>query len=222
VGVLSQCSPHTKPNGSITQKIHPIVFISKHTSTTEAKYKPFLLEFAALKFALDKFSDIIWGFPIKIKMDCQVLQDTLLSEKPSAVHTCWQDGILAHQIIDVQHMPGKINIVANGLSRQWQGHAPLKGDGATWTVNPDTNNMVGLTNNILATMDTNSHEQITALKQHLRNEHLFIEVIDAITAQDSTKTVKERKHTCHRVSQYVIKSRRLWKLHGGTSTRART
>jgi RNase H-like domain found in reverse transcriptase len=58
-------------------------------SPTEAKYKPFFLELTALKFTLDKFSDIIWGFSIEIEMDCQALQDTLLSEKPSTVHIHW-------------------------------------------------------------------------------------------------------------------------------------
>jgi RNase H-like domain found in reverse transcriptase len=76
-----------------------IAFASKHMSTIKAKYKPFLLEFIALKFTLDKFSDIIWGFSVKIKTDCQVLRDTLLSKKLSIVYTHWQDGILAHQII---------------------------------------------------------------------------------------------------------------------------
>jgi hypothetical protein len=86
-GVLAQRSAHTKPDGTVVQKCHPIAFASKCTSTTKAKYKPFLLEFAALKFVLDKFSDIIWGFPVEIEMDCQALRDTLLSEKLSAVHT---------------------------------------------------------------------------------------------------------------------------------------
>jgi RNase H-like domain found in reverse transcriptase len=73
MGVLAQQFPHTKPDRSQLQKIHPIAFTSKQTSPSKAKYKPFLLEFAALKFALDKFSDIIWGFPIKIKTNCQAL-----------------------------------------------------------------------------------------------------------------------------------------------------
>jgi hypothetical protein len=85
----------------VVQKHHPIAFASKCTSTTKAEYKPFLLKFTALKFMLDKFSDIIWGFPVEIEMDCQALRDTLLSKKPSMVHAQWQDGILAHQIIDV-------------------------------------------------------------------------------------------------------------------------
>jgi hypothetical protein len=87
VGVLAQWSPHTKADGTVIHKLHPIAFMSKWMSPIEAKYTPFLLEFAALKFALDKFSDIIWGFPIEIEMDCQVLKDTLLSDKPSTVHT---------------------------------------------------------------------------------------------------------------------------------------
>jgi hypothetical protein len=69
-GVLAQRSAHTKPDRTVVQKRHPIAFTSKHMSTTEAKYKPFLLEFTALKFALDKFSDIIWGFPVTVRSQC--------------------------------------------------------------------------------------------------------------------------------------------------------
>jgi RNase H-like domain found in reverse transcriptase len=72
-GVLAQQFPHTRLDRSQVQKIRPIMFASKRMSPTKAKYKPFLLEFAALKFTLDKFSDVIWGFPIEIKMDCQAL-----------------------------------------------------------------------------------------------------------------------------------------------------
>jgi RNase H-like domain found in reverse transcriptase len=64
--VLSQKSEYTLPSGKVVQKLHPITFASKRTSKTEEKYKPFLLEFAALKFGLDKFSDITWGFPIEV------------------------------------------------------------------------------------------------------------------------------------------------------------
>jgi hypothetical protein len=60
-----------------------------------------LLEFVALKFSLDKFDDIIWGFPIEVEIDCQALQDVLLSPELNATHARWHDGVLAHQIIDV-------------------------------------------------------------------------------------------------------------------------
>jgi hypothetical protein len=88
-GLLVQWSPHTKADGTVIHKLHPIAFISKQTLPTEAKYKPFLLEFTSLKFALDKFLDIIWGFPIEIETDCQALKDTMLSNKSSMVHMQW-------------------------------------------------------------------------------------------------------------------------------------
>lgn len=66
--------------GAVLMQIHPTKWEDDSTPTptgvcieqnieTEEKYKPFLLEFAALKFGLDKFSDITWGFPIKIETD---------------------------------------------------------------------------------------------------------------------------------------------------------
>jgi hypothetical protein len=69
------------------------------------------------------------------------------------LHARWRDGILAHQIIDIRHVLGKINVVADGLSHQWKGQDPkeLKGDGSQWTVNSDRDEEVGLTNDILAT-----------------------------------------------------------------------
>jgi uncharacterized protein YacL (UPF0231 family) len=191
-------------------------------STTKAKYKPFLLEFAALKFTLDKFSDITWGFPVEIEMDCQVLKDTLLSKKPSAVHTRWWDSILAHQIIDMWHVPRKVNMVADSLSHQWEDQPEQEEDGHEWTINLDRDETVGLTNDILLTQDQELKKQIQALKEHLKAKHLFIEVIDAITAQDSTRTVWDWCWACHRPSQYILEGGKLWKLHGGTSTRART
>ena len=58
-GVLAQHFKTTLPSGHVVEKLHPIAFASKETSCTEEKYKPFLLEFASLKFSLDKFSNII-------------------------------------------------------------------------------------------------------------------------------------------------------------------
>jgi hypothetical protein len=99
--VLSQRTCTQSPTGKWTECLHPIGFASKQTSVTEQNYKPFLLEFAALKFALDKFSDIIWGFPVEVETDCQALKDVLISNCLNAAHTRWKDGILAHNIIDV-------------------------------------------------------------------------------------------------------------------------
>ena len=128
--VLTQRFEYTLPSGKTVWKLHPIGFASKRTSKTEEKYKPFLLEFAALKFGLDKFADITWGFPIEVETDCQALRDHLLNDKLSATHARWRDGILAHQITDVRHVPGRLNVVADGLSRAREGTEHEEGDGS--------------------------------------------------------------------------------------------
>jgi len=57
----------------MTTKVHPIAYASKRTSPTEERYKLYLLEFAALKYAFDQFGGTIWGFPVEIETDCITL-----------------------------------------------------------------------------------------------------------------------------------------------------
>jgi hypothetical protein len=52
----------------------------------EERYKPYLLEFAALKYALDQFGGTIWGFPVEVKTNCITLQNTPLNNKLSVVY----------------------------------------------------------------------------------------------------------------------------------------
>jgi hypothetical protein len=84
--VLSQRTRMQRPSGKWVEQLLPIAFESKQTSSTEQKYKPFLLEFTALKFGLDKFLDIVWGFPVEIETDCQALRDVLLNDQLNAAH----------------------------------------------------------------------------------------------------------------------------------------
>jgi hypothetical protein len=114
--VLSQRVQLQKTSGKWVEHLLPISFASKCTSKAEQKYKPFILKFAALKFGLDKFADIIWGFPTEIETDCQALQDVLMSDQLNAAHARWRDGIIAHKIMDMHHVPGKLNVIADGLS----------------------------------------------------------------------------------------------------------
>ena len=109
-GVLSQRIKSTLPGGKEVTRLHPIAFASKRTSPSEEKYKPFLLKFAALKFAFDKFSDIVYGYPVEVETNCQALQDVLMNDKLSATHARWRDGVLAHNIVDVRHIPRVTNI----------------------------------------------------------------------------------------------------------------
>jgi hypothetical protein len=66
-GMLAQRFMETRPGGRIIERLHPIAYASKRTSPAIAKYKLFLLEFAALKFCLDKFDSIIWDSVSKLR-----------------------------------------------------------------------------------------------------------------------------------------------------------
>ena len=76
-----------------------------------------------------------------------------MNDKLSATHAHWRDGILAHQIIDVRHVPGRINVVADGLSRANEGLPNQQDDGSQWTVLEDWEATTGLTHNIFLTTD---------------------------------------------------------------------
>jgi hypothetical protein len=188
-GVLAQRFKTTLPSGRTVEKLHPIVFASKRTSRAEEKYKPFLLEFAALKFALDKFSNIIWGFPVEIETDCQALRDVIMNDKLNAAHARWRDGILAQQIVDVQHVPGRINVVADGISRKWEGLPRQAGDGSEWTVSEDWEASMGLINDIL---HMSTAVDADPLRERFKNEPLFLEIINAIRVVNENRSVRDR------------------------------
>ena len=128
-GMLTQRFTTVLPNGTERTSVHPIGFASKRTSETEEKYKPFILEFGALKHSLDKFSDVIWGYLIEIETDCQALRDHLLSSTLNSTHARWRDAVLAYNIVDVRHRPGRLNVVADGLSRKYVNLPKEAGDG---------------------------------------------------------------------------------------------
>jgi hypothetical protein len=219
--VLTQRFETVLPSGKVVKRLHPIAFASKRTSKTEEKYKPFLLEFAALKFGLDRFTDTIWGFPVEIETDCQALRDHLMNDKLSATHARWRDGILAHQIVDVRHVPGRINVVADGLSRANEGLNHEGGDGSHWTVSEDWEASTGLTHDIFLTTDPTSPE-VASLKDRFKNEPLFLEVVEALFELDQGKDIRLRKRARHRASEYLIDGGRLWRVAGGHHNRART
>ena len=170
-------------------KLHPIVFTSKRTSKSKEKYNLFLPEFAALKFALDKFLDTIWGFPVEIETDCQALQDHLLNNKLSSTHACWRESILAHQIVDVRHIPGCANIVTDGLSQANKGLPNEDGDSSQWAVSEDWEYTVGLAHDIFFTTDPMATE-VVQLQEHFKDEPIFLEVIGALLNLDQGKDIR--------------------------------
>ncbi|GAW03058.1 Retrovirus-related Pol polyprotein from transposon opus Includes: ame: Full=Protease [Lentinula edodes] len=227
--VVAQRFEVVHPNGTTTYKTHPVGFASKRTSTSEQNYKPFLLEFAALKFGLDKFSDMIWGFPIEIETDCQALRDVLANDKLNAAHSRWRDGVLAHHIVDVRHIPGKLNVVADGLSRMWEGQDRVMGDGSEWTVSEDWEAVTGLVNDVFGVsiaegmMEEGEVTNWEALSGRFRGEPVFMEVIDALRVLESPADDKAKQRARHKAARYMVDGSRLWKVggNGGIRERAR-
>jgi len=206
------------PNGKEMTRLHPVAFASKRTSVTEEKYMPFILEFDALKFSLDKFSDIVWGFPVELETDCQALRDHLLNDKINSTHARWRDGVLAHQITDVRHRPGRLNPVADGISRKFVNLPYKEGDGHEWTVSEDWEAQTGLVNDILHVADTAVYSK---LRERFSDEKMFLEVIDALLNLDHGKSLKDRKRAKHRAESYMIEDEKLWKVGDMKSVRSR-
>ena len=215
-GVLSQRIKSTLPGGKEVTRLHPIAFASKRTSTSEEKYKPFLLEFAALKYSFDKFSDIVYGYPVEVETDCQALRDVLMNDKLSATHARWRDGVLAHNIVDVRHIPGVTNI-ADGISRQYESTPKAGDDGSNWEVNSDWESRAGLVYDINCV-------SISPTTQNLRDRFsttpLFRDIIEALESIQSGLGLRERKRARHRAARYMIDEGKLWFVGGGTRLRA--
>ena len=115
----------------------------------------------------------------------------MLNDKLNANHARWRDGILAHHIVDIRHVPGKINVVADGISQKGEGQPRNLGDGSEWTISEDWEATTGLTNDILhiSTDDVSS-----PLRERFRGEPLFLEVIDSICAiEDKSTSLRDRK-----------------------------
>jgi hypothetical protein len=184
-----------------------------------SRIKSVFPDVAALKYSFDKFSDIVYGYPVKVETDCQALRDVLMSDKLSATHARWRDGVLAHNIVDVKHIPGITNI-ADGLSRQYEGLEKAPGDGSEWTVNPDWEERAGLVFDIHQ-VEVQPSIDVSALKTRFKDEPLYLNVIDALEGLASNASIHEKARARHRASQFMIEHGKLWFVGGGTKARAR-
>ena len=216
--VLLQEFTTTLDNGETITKLHSIGFVSKRTSLAEERYKMYVLEFVALKFGFDHFSDTIWGFPVQVKTDCIALRDMLCNDKLSLVHARWRDGISAYQITEVQHRPGKTNAAADALSWRLIGRERTAADGSSWAVSKDWESFKGLVNDMFEVSD---EQTLTKLRERFREELLFSDVLDAMYNLDNNKPEWERKCARHCAMGYIVDEGKLWKVVDGKSIRAR-
>ncbi len=213
--MLSQQFTYTL-NGKTVTRVHPIAYASKWTSTSEEKYKPYLLELAALKFALKKFSDIVYGFPIEIETNCLALQDSMTNSNLSATHARWLEYVLSFNIVDVRHIPGSTNLVCDALSRKGT-------DGSATSVSLDWFSSDGLAFDIYSAgvvpedaSDTTSH-----LLEQLKGVPAYTKIIKALgLLEESSEDSSNTWHAEHWAAEYMVEDGRLWHIGGGNPRQA--
>ena len=135
---------------------------------------------------------MIWGYPIEIETDCQALRDVLLIDELNATHARWRDGVISHQIVDVQHIPGRINLVGDGLSRKDEDQPHVDGDGSSWSVAPDWEDARGLEYDLFTVTDVTSDTH-HKLRDRFKDERIFIEIVDALLGLDDNTSDNDRK-----------------------------
>ncbi|QRW13257.1 Retrovirus-related Pol polyprotein from transposon opus [Ceratobasidium sp. AG-Ba] len=237
--VLSQAWEETSQDGKTHKVTYPIAYASKRTSRSEERYIPFLLEFAALKFACNEFDSLIFsanplksnagsagspcyfgsslpefGQPIELEMDCKALADLLGNNKLNSTHERWRESIIARNIVAVQHLPGKENKACDALSRMYEGRSNTdQGPGRDLDVDPGWEARKELINDLYLLLPDSGVGEL--LKRFESNEYFSDILLHLLFADDSgnpddKEAEKERRRRAHRAEGYFVKDGKLW------------
>lgn len=112
-----------------------------------------------------------------------------------------------------------MNVVADGLSRTWEGQLNRAGDGSEWTVSEDWEARTGMVNDVLHITLVDS--QAESLRERFKEEPVFKEVVEAIHDIDHGAELRDKRKARHRASQYIVEEGKLWWIRGGMMMRAR-
>ncbi|QRW02375.1 integrase core domain protein [Ceratobasidium sp. AG-Ba] len=186
--------------------------------TCRGKYAPFLLEFAALKFALDSFEQIIMGQSIEIETDCKALADLLGNKKLSTTHERWRESIIAHRIVDVRHRPGAENPVCDALSRVWQYREDEHVQGREWSVEPEWEAHKGLLAEVSLLLEDDESRKVLERFEHdpYFGEIVQYLVLGGVAGDDLARSSVERaqKRAAHRAVGFEVAEGKLWRVAG--------
>lgn len=99
--------------------LKPVAFASRKLSQSEKRYPIHQLEFLSLKWAVvDRFHDYLYGARFTVRTDNNPLTYVLSTAKLNAVGHRWLAALSTYDF-DVQYRPGKQNIDADILSRNF-------------------------------------------------------------------------------------------------------
>ena len=118
------------------------------------------------------------------------------------------------------HRPGRLNIVADGLSQKFVNMPKEEVDGHEWTVSEDWEARTKLANDVFNVQTSQLASTYGALRTRFANERVFIEIIDSLLELDHGKSLKVRKRAKHKAKGYMIDNGQLWRIGDG-SARAR-
>ena len=96
--------------------LHPISYISKNLNSSQRNYSATKLEALALTFALETYRNIILHYPITVYTDHLPLIGILKKKTKDACINRWTMLIQEYDI-NLQYLPGKVNLFADALSR---------------------------------------------------------------------------------------------------------
>ncbi|KAL2081551.1 hypothetical protein ACEWY4_023404 [Coilia grayii] len=99
--------------------LRPVAFASRGLNAAEQKYHIHQLEFLALKWAVvDKFHDYLYGVRFTVMTDNNPLTYVLTTGKLNATGHRWLAALATYDF-EVKYRPGKVNVDADLLSRNW-------------------------------------------------------------------------------------------------------
>ncbi|KAE9389101.1 hypothetical protein BT96DRAFT_835385, partial [Gymnopus androsaceus JB14] len=111
-----------------------------------------------------------------------------------------------------------MNVVADGLSRMWEGQEREVGDGSEWTVNEDWESDRGLVNDVFSVSEATNWE---ALQRRFENEPVFQEVVAALEVLESSVAESVKRRALHKAGKYMVENGKLWKVGGNDGVRER-
>lgn len=110
-------------NQEYPEGLRPVAFASRKLKVSEQRYPVHQLEFLALKWAVvDKFHDYLYGARFTVRTDNNPLTYILTTAKLNAAGHRWLAALSTYNF-NIQYKPGKNNIDADALSRNFSSTA---------------------------------------------------------------------------------------------------